>query len=642
MAVAPAVLLAALSLKLNHFALIDDWVNLVQASAGFRDNLAIHDSGRVNFFYRLFHWAVIRVLAPEAWALSLANGACVVVGAFQVHRLATRGLGGALPGGVAAAWLFTLNTATAEGLFSLGKTEPKQLVCWLLVLALLVRALRPGAPGRAATAALMGGVATAAAFLFKETAVLLAVPLGLLALMTARAWPRLTTHERRRRAGLLAACAIPLAAGTTLIVAYGLRAESYPRQLMSGPVGLTHLDVLAQTDAGLAAMVTAALLLGTVTALRSRHGPVLLLTAQLGAVAGFYTLLRTTGPYSYYPAAAMAAVVLGRVLFPPGERHVVARRVAGAVAVVLVAYGGVRALSGGLALGGWSWLYDRLVSVVGAERPPRVMFYRSGGWEVYVEAKLVWETLRGLPVVTGVLDPAEAPGEGVRRFGSRDLRPGDWILEQFGAARNARVPFRDLNVTRREDHALAGLGGEGLLPARVAHRYVARYGWPAGKLDLWPGSTWLEWRVYEVTAAPCVVLEDLAADHWMGERAGLWVRRGGWERVILRIRPFVASVDGRTFQNQLDIRQGETAVARCPVRGAASPPCVLEASAFRLPGDGQWTRLDLIAEKVFVPRALGIGRETRSLSFSFRPTWEAGHAALLEGGRAGRACDGGA
>ena len=637
LAVAPAVVLAALAVLLNHFALLDDWVNLAQTQGDFLGNFRIHDSGRFNFFYLLFHWVVVRVLAPEPWALSVANGLCVVAGAWQVYRL-TRRLGAAALGGVVAAWLFTLNISTAENLFTLGKPEPKQLVGWLLALALFAHALEGVEDRWRRYEAPLMAVAAASSILFKETGLLLAAPLAVFALVTATDWRGARAEARRRRVALMVACAIPLSGGLAMTVAYGLRKGTYAHdQVMSRPLRLADFDLaLFRSDATLALLLLAGLAAGVILLASGRRTAVMLVLAQLAAIAGFYTYYRSAGPYYYYPAAALAAVLIGARLFPWRQRGRVWMIAAVAIASVFLAYGGVRSTTGAWALTRWSWLHDRLVAAVVEGRPPRALFYESGSAEVHHEASIVWEGVHRLPLMTGVLEPAEAWKAPPRGVSVRDLARGDWILEQFGSWRNASVPLRDLNVTRSTEHALMGPAGTSLLPIRLLHQYEVRFWYPTRSFELvprWPG--FLQWRVYEVTDRPRVTLEGLADGRWMEHGATLWVRRGALSQVTLRFSPFVHAPLGGFFDNELTVRLGEHVLARCPVRSPGTAECRVKLAPLEAPHGDEWVSLDLIPARTFSPRRLGLSSDPRDLSFNFAPTWEAGLNGLIQEGSGG-------
>lgn len=636
-ALLPAVVLACLSVLLNHFALIDDWVSVSQATGSFADNFRMHASGRFNFFYRMLHWIVIRVLAPEPWAFSLVNGLFFVVAAWQVCLLAGR-IGAGPVGRVLATWLFTLNLSVTENLFTLGKAEPKQLVFWLVALGLLMRAL----DGRThrwqwCDAPLMAAV-TATAILFKESAILLGVPLATFALIACGKWWGTPAREWRRSAFLVVAGAFPLALGAALAVGPAVRAGSHGReQVMNQPLTLSTFEVaLLGSDAILTAMLLGGILAGGLLLLKSTRalrGAVALVLVQLVGVFAFYTVLRAQAPYQYYPAAAFGAILLGVGLSPSEPRSTFRSWMSVGVAVVFLSYGASRTVAGASALGAWSWLYKQLTTAVVTARPSRVLFYRSGSPEVYSEAVLAWAEIPRLPVVIGVLDSPTGPDHRVQSVALRGLRPGDWILEEFGTAWNTRIPFRDMNVTHLLEHGLIGPAGAGLLPVRIIHEFEARFRFPASRLALLPRNVGLlEWRVYEVTDVPRVVFESLDADHWMRERATLLVRPWTLKRVTLRFRAIVYAAPGSVYDNELTIRSGERTVARCPAKAQGISECSFDLASWGSHGPEEWVAFDLIAARAFSPASLGLSAETRHLSFNFGPTWEAGSAALFEAG----------
>jgi hypothetical protein len=476
------------------------------------------------------------------------------------------------------------------------------------------------------------GLAVASSILAKESGLLLAAPLAVFALVSAVNWRGLTAAARRRRVTLMAACALPLGGGVVLAVVYGSRKGSYAHdRVMGHPLRLSDFDVaIFRSDATLALLILAGLVAGLALLVATRRASVVLVLAQLAAVAGFYTYYRAFNPYYYYPAVAMAAVLTGASLFPARQRRMVWRAAAAAVATVFLVYGGVRGMSGAWALAGWSRLYHELVMAVVQGRPPRALFYESGGSEVYQEAALVWEHVYGLPIVTGVLEPTDewkAPPPGVS---VRDLRRGDWILEQFGSPDNASMPLRDMNVARSTEAGLMGPSGNSLLPIRQLHRYETRFWcprWPFSLFPLSPG--FLEWRVYEVTDRPRVAFEGLEGGRWMKREATLWVRPGGLRQVTLRFFPFVHAPAGQSFANELTVRRGEEILGRCPATVPGTAECRVNLLALEESRDGEWVPLRLVAARTFSPRRLGLSPDPRELSFNFGPSWEAGLAGVL-------------
>ena len=628
----PALVLTAFAIALNRFTLIDDGVILVQShGATFLDNFRIGESGRVFPFYHLYHWILVRCLPSEAWVFSLGNGLFLLVAAAQVRWFARR-IGG--PGaGVAAVWLFTLNLSTVENLFTLGKSEPKQLVFWLACLALMGRALE-GEPSRfrRIEAPLMFCFA-AATVLFKETGVLLVVPLSVFTVLTLKAWRTLRASERRRRLILVVAALIPLAGSVGAVVVHGMRPGAYPRSVViGGAVATTSWLPLLGRDIVVAVLLFAGLMAGLLLALRPASGDRLptLLLVQFLAVVGFFTVIRAGMLYYYYPAVALAAVFVGGAM---ATIAVGGRTWKGAFVVLialLLVYGTGRSVSGASALVAWSGLYDRLTDIVVKERPERVFFHQAGSLETHEEARLWWAVLNRMPVTVGVLDsPASDMMPQILPVTSRDLRDGDWIIEQFGTRRNARIPFRDVNVTRSIEHALIAPGGQALLRIRLLHEYEARFLAPSTGLTLLSfGTTSLQWRIYRVTETPRIILDGLDADSWMREQASLMIRTDGRARVTLRFFAYVSPSEG--WSNQLAVYADGEPIARCPAERQGVSVCGFDVGpGSTRPGLDGWIVLELRALQTFSPLRAGLSRDSRNLSFDFGPTRRAGAAATL-------------
>jgi hypothetical protein len=617
----------AASIALNRFALIDDGVTLLRARGELVDAFRLPDSGRYVPFYWAFHWLLMRVLPEQPWSFSLANAGFLLVAAWQVQRLG-QALWSPLAG-IVAAWLFGLNLSTVENAFTLGKAEPKQVVFWLAALILLGRAQRGTDDRMTPFEAPCMVLCVLAATLFKETAVLLWAPLSLFAGLTLRSWSDLQPADRRRRVRLVVAAAIPLAMSTCLVLSHGVARGSYARErIISGP-SLQPLGFPAH-DALLASVLAAGLVGGIYLLVRPHERALVgLLSLQLAVVVVFFGMLRVWMPYVYLTAMALAAVLLSAALVWLGRRRLAVQIVVGSVILFLVVGGIARSVAGGSALAGWSRLYERLTQAVVVEQPRRVVFYRSGSWETHIEARTFWEFLHNIPLTVAVLEADAEPG--IPSVSFRDLRPGDWILEQFGTARNVDVPFRDVGVTRPLAHGLISPAGGGLLPLRLLHDFRARFPLPPrGLAPLGSARSQLQWRISEVTDVPRVALTGLDDDHWMRASASIWIRAGAPGPFTLHFFPFVHGRAGEAYDNELMVLVGDVLIARCPARDPAVSRCTFEpAAAHAGVGGESWSRFSLRAANVFSPRALGASPDPRELSFNLGPTWERGVAGIL-------------
>ncbi len=631
-AILPAFLLVIASTALNRFALLDDGVLLAGTRGQFLDNFRIGDSGRFFFLLSVYQWVLVRVLPPQPWAFSVGNGVLLIIAACQVHYLARR-LAGPLAG-IAAAWFFTLNLSTVENIFTLAKAEPKQLVFWLAALALMGRAIEGTANRRGRFEAPLLFLCTTGTVLTKEAGVLLFAPLALLAVSTIGKWTTLQRRDRRRRLTLIAAGVAPLAGFAALVLLYGLRAGSYGRAVVTAqPLTLGHFVVaFLATDAIFAIMLVAGLLAGLLLVfcrlLPARGALVSILLMQLVALVAFFTSIQATMLYYYYPAAALASVLLGAVLFNPIVRTIPWRMAAALVTLVLLLYGVDRTIAGASALSVWSGLDDRLTNAVISERPARVLFEQAGSWETHVQARLVWGELSRLPIGVGVLDRPGDPEPFIPTVSIREVRTGDWIVQVFGTSLNARIPFRGLTITRSPEDSLMNDVGDSLLPVRLVHEFKGRFGFPAHRFALFtPRRSYILWKVYQLVGTPRAAFENLDTDRWMSSHAELWVRdpSGG---MTLRFTSYIP--DGAQYANELTVYAGVSVVARCPgmPRGVSRCNVDLASVAGRTNVEG-WVRLEMRAAKTFVPREFGAIADSRNLSFNFKPTWEAGAGKLF-------------
>lgn len=629
LAILPALIVSICAVAFNHFALIDDGVQIAAAKGPLR-YIFITDGGRFFPLYYFYNWLSVRILPICPWAFSMANGVFLVIAAYQVWALARRWSGPLA--GIASAWFFTLNLATIENFFTLGKAEPKQLVFWLLALRLLVDALDTDVDeGRIRKPAMLL-MAVLAALLIKETAILLSVPFGLFALLTLSDWKQLSSVARRYRLCLLVAGIIPLSFSLITTLRIGMRDDSYARQrVMKSPfTESSSLLPLLRVDA----LLTILLLAGSAAALYlmfipgpRRRSAIAVIGVQLFAIFGFFTLIQARMLYYYYPAAALASIFVGITLFPAAASPRW-KAISAMFSLSFLAYCISLSFAGAAALSGWSWLHDRLTRAVITEKPARVFFYQAGSWEVHQEAKVVWNGLHKLPVQIGVFATEKYSEPAINIINPRELRSGDWILEEFGTAENSRIPFRDLNVNLTQNYGLATQPAQSLWPIALRHQFTAHFPLPTNRwFPRYKSTTFLQWRIYEVNSTPRFIAEDIDADRWMGKTAAVWIKSGS-PPVVLRFQPYVPP---QGFgDSHLLIFAGKQLIVDCPVAKTGITICRFDPAqvAANQIVDG-WMHLELRASKTFCPKELGISADTRNFSYNFGPTWAAGLPGLF-------------
>ena len=175
LALIPALIVSIASAIYNRFTLVDDGMVLeVSTRHAFSDLLTPTGAGRFFPAYWIYHWVMFRLLPAQAWVPALANGMLLLLTVTLAYLLARRMAGSWA--GVAAAWLLCLNFATAETLFTLSKSEIKQAPL-LLGVILLVDDLLAGRRAPAWKLFLVIPALAVLATLFKETGILLLVPL---------------------------------------------------------------------------------------------------------------------------------------------------------------------------------------------------------------------------------------------------------------------------------------------------------------------------------------------------------------------------------------------------------------------------------------------------------------------------------
>ncbi len=561
--------------------------------------------------YWLYFWSMFRLLPEHPASLALGNALALAGCAWLVFQL-SRALGAAPWAALVAAWIATLNTAMAEASFTLSKIEPKQLLSWFGAIMLLIAgAADLPAHRRWLRYAAMASMAAITA-MCKETGVTLLVPLFIAAIV---AWRERDPSRRRHSAGLVVAGALPVLAIGAVIFLRGVGSGSYAREhVMQGQTAL-RVDprLLISKDWALAALFLAGLC-GGVWLLLQKKSPARragwLCISQLCVLLLFFVNLRALHPYYLVVPAALSACLASAAASTFPIRPL---RKAGATALaLLLLWTADHGIAAGSALTGWSWLYGRLTAAVEAGRPARVLFYRSGAPEVHFEAGLMWNRIHDYRTEVGVLGGAP-DGSGLPVVPLREIRPGDWVVEEFGSDSNRSTPLRDLDVARPESDAFNSTQA---ITAALA-RYTATF--PAfghGLTLTRRRKAALAWRISRVESEPVLELEGLTADNWLGPDSALWISERNSTPVVLMLSPIGPSKDG--FSNRLDfVAAGGEVIASCTL--IRSGPCAVPSlSGSTLPRERGWLKLALRPAETYTPRQLGLGDDPRQLSFNVK------------------------
>ena len=622
-AFAPLLALFFYTVTHANFALIDDGMTLLSSSQPPMSYFHIGDSGRFVPLYWLTYWTLFKLLPMQPWAMALGNGLFMLGSGYLVYRLANL-LSGAIAA-IVAVWLFSFNLAAIENFFTYGKAEPRQLLFWLIALELLIHASRNGLSSRSLWPSFWLVLMTLCACMSKETAFLLAVPLllhGLMVFMTrdgAIPWRSLLLPL----VGLvtIALFLIPVALHN---MAPGTYARSHV--IGEGFHWAESAKLMLSKNSALSALVAVGLVVGGWLSFSAIKGTwaTLLLWSQLAAVVLFLSLVKSQHPYYLLPAAALSAVLIPAALQSFSTRFP-GRVIAWSLTGLLLAAGAAASLTGAATLTGWSWLYGQLTAAVIKDRPTRVLFHVAGNPEVHAEAGLTWNHLNRVPVSVGLLNTPANNEPDQLHVSYRELRPGDWIIEQFGSPYNIKIPFRDLRIARPVDFALLSNSGVSVLPLKLHARFAAHY--PAFGHSPFLPKSFLEWRIYEVTSEPVLVFEGLDEGRWMFAESKIWIKATQVKHPLqLRMRPFVPP-DGKG--NRLHIYSGDREVADCPTtQGIAI--CEVPPKAWAGPRDAEgWVELRLRAEYTYCPLELGISADPRHFSFNFEPSYQAGLDGLL-------------
>jgi hypothetical protein len=614
-ALAPALVFGAHALWNAQFTLIDDgWALYVAAQ---ESPFGIGDvAGRFRPLYWLYNWLLVRTLPVAAWSFALGNAVIMTLTVWLLYRIGRR-LSSRF-GGLVAAWLSVACLPYVENLYTYGKQEPRHVLFWVLVCLVLARACE--VRQRTVRAILVGILPGVACVLSKETGVLIAGPAAVIIL----AW----WLTRRHATGMPAsaamtalAAALPAFAVTILLVVLSRRSGNYAQTYLSlGTGSWLHLSMFDR-DAILTLLLTAGHLAALCLPLAQR-GPrriaYLALTAALLAQTSFFVLVPNALSYYLLTPAVLSALLAGcgaDWLLASGRRWLVV----GAVGL-LAGCGLVSATRYAAALVGWSWLYGRLDKAVSIGRPARAFFHEAGSPEAHVEADLTWRRLHGIQVTVGVLDCSRFE-PGIPCITGRDLRAGDWIIEQFGdPACNPRIPVRDLNAARSTSEALLA-EGRSALPVFEIGRYRATFSCPVDLFRAHP--TFLEWRIYRVTQTPTITWPGLPADGWLSANSRIVVQPKSYRALRFPLWAYLP----RGTENRLEIRTAERLLATC---GATPVPqdCEVPLDLARAE-PSEWLELRLLPAACYVPRDYGMGDDPRCFSFNLSLARAAGGAVLV-------------
>lgn len=622
-AILPVLVMISAAIINSHFTLLDDGVIVLNSRSPGTTFYMPEESGRFRPVYWIFNWVLFKLLPERAWALSFGNGLTVLASTALVYHL-TRKLGGGLSG-IVASWLFIFNFSATENLFTMSKAEPRQLPFWLASLAMLAWASYSDVRVKRWWPAAMA-LCAAAATLTKETGILLAVPLCAFSLNAILIRRQLPPGKLKWRLILAASGLAPLLLCILPILFHGLTANSYAStNVLQAQKGLSlHLLPIISKDLQFSMLLLGGIVCGALQ-ISGRTGDrktvLLLLWAQLLSFVLFLSLLPNMHAYYLYPAGALAAILVGATIPDLSGLSSATRYGCYFMLCVMAAWGVSVSVSSASALSAWSWLYGRLTQTVGSEKPARVLFYHSGGLEVHDEAWLTWHQILGVPVVVGLLDEPSDSEPFRLHIPVRELKVGDWVIEQTGTRANAAIPFRDLSVVRTEEEALFSDKNRSLMSLRVLHVYKASFAALHTPFIKHPkGRTFLSWRIYQVIHPPQIQIEGLSSDKWMSGSATLWLSRDAMRAVTLRMRPIAPP----GFENRLDFYLDGNKLDSCPVL-TGIVQCRFDPAL--LPDDvrrNDWVAIELRAAKTFSPRSLGVNDDPRQFSFNFSPTYEAG------------------
>jgi hypothetical protein len=171
----------------------------------------------------------------------------------------------------------------------------------------------------------------------------------------------------------------------------------------------------------------------------------------------------------------------------------------------------------------------------------------------------------------------------------------------------------------------------------LLHRFRATFPLPpTGVQPFDRRRSYLEWRVYQVTEAPRLLFADLDGDGWMYDRAVLLVRGGADAALGLR---FSGYIPPGPYENALTVSVGARRIASCPAAPRGVSECTLDLAFLRGGASGDWTALDLRAERTFSPKLMGIGEDPRNFSFNFGPMRAGDGERRLASARAGGSRD---
>jgi hypothetical protein len=502
LALAPALLFAAYLLQASEFVYIDDASTLAKSHWPASAFLESTGGGRYLPAFYLFTWTVFHLLPREPWALTAANGLCLLL-ACAAWYLLLDGLGHRFAG-VMTAWLTAMNCAAAVAYFHMSMPEILLTAAWGVAVALMITGWDPGRAGGERVRRLQACgvfIAAAVAMLTKETGALLA--------LCSAGWLWDLLRKRRspeNRPALAAAAAVTLlgAGLAARHVWYGLRSGTYAADVIFSPApGRGMLPALFQKTWLIPVTLLVALAAGAALAWRSRGSArrvFVALLLQLGSLTAFYLMQSRMRTYYLQPAMPFAGALLFVAIVTLARR--LGRPAAAALAPLLVALHLWQAVLVLSAISAWNRQCGNLTRLVRRERPARVWFFRTGYWEYQMQATMLWQVRYGLPTVAGRLDwPGDAP-DGISPPGipPSGLQTGDWIVAGWQAPTNRDFPAPNIAWGMVGDGAGDPPEWASLEVEKIAdwRDYFPAYAELPGPV----GESHIIWKVYRVRRPP--------------------------------------------------------------------------------------------------------------------------------------------
>jgi hypothetical protein len=626
----PSISMVVYGVMNNHWFLEDDTLSIQMGHVSPLRYFLPDGTGRFIPFYWLSHWLTFKLLAVTPWALTLCHGVYLMISVMFAY-LITMEFGGKLAG-IIAGWMVALNLATAENLYTLSKNENGQLPFFLAATWMICRRAGRRAPSSPWLEAGLYMAVILCGAMFKETGILLGATSGLW-LLSLIASGRLRSDWRE----VLMPMAGCVGAGVDAVVvlARNWSGATYFNSAVAATGGTfisrIHLLEMLSREWHSSFIILAGLPAGAWLAWRLT-GPgrlaIGLVTAQLAILIAFFSLLTFTFVYYLQVPVALGAILIagacGRTAKNAGAW------IKGpliATLCLLTAWGAQRAVIGASVLTGFGWIEERLTADVIRERPERVVFYWSGTRATHFFAKYNWVDLNQVPVRIVLAGFTAEYTPEFTHIPLRDLRQGDWIVEQFGPPQNGASPLRGVRLVRNPELGLVTREEKSILPLRTIIKDRIEFPAIGNPLFSHPAQSYIESRVYQVTRAPDVTFEGLTADLWMGANATMWIRGSFHGAVILHLSPF-APPSRPAFK--LHFTAGGREIASCGNPAESALVCRVQTDWGSLPAEADgWIKVELSADAKS-PLELGLSPDPRPFSYHFGPTIAAGAEALTE------------